>query len=106
MYDFKTLQQKLYLIRELLGYPRNDKIEWEKIAVLLNVRKFYITTVTDLQTHIKKTARPDMSIAEREEARSYRIELQIYKEHLTKVEKELYDLVLWIPNIPHSSVPK
>ena len=106
MYDFKTLQQKLYLIRKLLGYPRNDKIEWEKIAVLLNVRKFYIITVTDLQTNIKKTSRPDMSIAEREEARSNRIELQIYKEYLAGVEKELYNLVLWIPNIPHPSVPK
>ncbi|RMH08619.1 MAG: serine--tRNA ligase, partial [Nitrospirae bacterium] len=113
MYDYRTLREEFSSIRHRLGV-RGADIPWDQLESLLSRRNQVIAQVDRLRHQLnvgsEDVARLKRAQAPADEAIAHLRTLgdQLKKEEaqLRELETLLEELVLRIPNIPHSSVPQ
>ncbi|MGC4098754.1 MAG: serine--tRNA ligase [Nitrospira sp.] len=112
MYDLKQLRENLDHIRTSLGRRGND-VAWADIQRLSEERRAVTTQVEQFRFELNKgseeVARLRRAKAPAEEAMAAMKHLgdriKDVEGTLRKVEEELTDVALRIPNLPHASVP-
>ena len=112
MYDLKHLREQLDHIRTTLGRRGND-VPWAEIQKLSEERRAITTQVEQLRSELNKGSeevarlRRAKEPAENAMAAMKQLGEQIKEIDgtLRKVEEQLADLALRIPNLPHASVP-
>jgi len=116
MYDLRTLRDNLDAIREQLG-SRGADVTWDDLRKLIEERRSLITQV-ERERHTVKEFSEKVARLMREkkidEAQGLREAMGMstvvpqigdLENRLRSVEERVADLVLRIPNLPHSSVP-
>lgn len=112
MYDLKQLRENLDHIRTSLGRRGND-VAWADLQQLSEERRAVTTQVEQFRFELNKgseeVARLRRAKAPAEEAMAAMKHLgdriKDVEGTLRKVEEELTDVALRIPNLPHASVP-
>jgi len=112
VYDLKHLREQLDHIRTTLGRRGND-VPWAEIQKLSEERRAITTQVEQLRSELNKGSeevarlRRAKEPAENAMAAMKQLGEQIKEIDgtLRKVEEQLADLALRIPNLPHASVP-
>jgi seryl-tRNA synthetase len=108
MLDLKFIRENAQAVRDALE-KRNTSAPLEQILELDAVRRQKVVELEDLRRQRKETARnykPDTGTEEKAtEARDLRSTLKDMEEEVANLDKQLNDLLLQIPNIPHASVP-
>ncbi len=113
MYDLRSLRDQLPVIRAQLG-PRGADVAWEEVEKLLQDRLDRLSQVEALRHQLKKgsedVARLKRANQPAEEAvaamRALGDNVAIHEEHLRRIEDQLEDHALGIPNLPHDTVPQ
>ncbi len=101
MLDLKFIRENAELVREALA-QRRDSVPLDKILALDRERRQKVTELEDLRHTRKEAARKKMAA---EEGRSLRTTIREREEEVRKLDKQLEELLLQVPNIPQSSVP-
>jgi len=101
MLDLKFIRENAELVREALA-QRRDSVPLDKILALDRERRQKVTELEDLRHTRKEAARKKMAV---EEGRSLRTTIREREEEVRKLDKQLEEFLLQVPNIPQSSVP-
>lgn len=109
MLDLKFIRENPGLVREALE-KRCTSAPLDEILELDTLRRQKTIELEDLRRQRKETARQFKTEAAQDEkataeARDLRTMLKDREEEVNSLDKQLLDLLLQIPNIPHSSVP-
>ena len=109
MLDLKFIRENAGLVREALE-KRCTSAPLEEILELDTLRRRKTIELEELRRQRKETARQFKSEAAQgekatTEARDLRTLLKDLEEEVNNLDKQLLELLLQIPNIPHSSVP-
>ena len=103
MLDLRFIRENPDLLREAIA-NRHDTAPLDEILKLDSERRQKMTELEDLR-HARKQASKDRQAAA-EEGRALRTRTRDLEEQVRTVDNKLEDLLLQVPNIPHSSVPK
>ena len=102
MLDLKFIRDNPDAVRKALA-DRRDTAPLDDILKLDTLRRERITGLEDLRHARKGGARDRQGSAE--EGRELRAKIKTLEEELDNLDGQLKDLLLRVPNIPHSSVP-
>ena len=102
MLDLKFIRENPDLVREALA-NRHDTAPLDEILKLDSERRQKMTGLEELR-HARKQASKDRQAAA-EEGRALRTRTRDLEEQVRTLDSKLEDLLLQVPNIPHSSVP-
>jgi len=105
MLDLKFIRENTDQVREALA-RRHDNAPVDEILEVDAGRRQKILELEDLRHARKETARERKTDRETaEEARDLRTMIKGLEDEVRTLESRLEDLLLQVPNIPHSSVP-
>lgn len=112
MHDPRTLFENIDKMKEKLA-QRNADVDWEKFERLFNERLVAIRLFEEgrhqqkqLSQQFKKVAKDkDKAAAFREELKELSGRIKEYERDVARLAQELNDFVLYLPNLPHDSVP-
>lgn len=112
MLDIKLLRGNLDLIKERIG-ARGTKIDWEEFVAVDRERREGLAKWERLKERknqlsgeigkLKKTSRDATPLMQEVEELTQAIHES--ERPLAEIEKRFQKLMLWIPNLPHASVP-
>ncbi len=113
MLNPKLLRESPDLIRQALK-KRDDNFDLDKMIDLDSKRRQYLTHIQDLKKQrndisekvgqLKKQGKPAEKMMEQAKILAQKIKDEEQK--LATIEKDFEQLMLWLPNIPHTSVPQ
>lgn len=112
MHDPRTLFENIEKMKEKLA-QRNAEVDWDKFEQLFNERLVAIRLFEEgrhqqkqLSQQFKKVAKDkDKAAAFREELKELSGRIKDYERDVARLAQELQDFVLYLPNLPHDSVP-
>ncbi len=102
MLDLRFIRENPDLVREAIA-NRHDSAPLDEILKLDSERRQKMTGLEDLR-HARKQASKDRQAAAKE-GRALRTRVRDLEQEVRTVGNKLEDLLLQVPNIPHSSVP-
>ncbi len=105
MLDIKFIRENIDLVREALA-SRQDDAPLDEILTLDSEHRRKILELEDLRHARKETARgkkPDKEAIE--QGRELRARTRALEEEVRSLDKQLEELLLQVPNIPHPAVP-
>jgi len=103
MLDLKFIRENIDLVREGVA-KRQDTAPLDEILQLDSERRKKIIELEDLRHERKEVSREKKTEAT-EEGRDLRIMIRGLEEEVRSLDKQLEELLLQIPNIPHPSAP-
>ena len=103
MLDLKFIRENTDLLREAIAH-RQDSVPLDKILALDSERRQKLNELENLRHTRKETAR-ERQATSADEARALRARIKDVEEEVRNLENQLEELLLQVPNIPHSSVP-
>ncbi len=103
MLDLKFIRENIDLVRQAVA-SRQDTAPLDEILKLDAERRQKILELEDLRHTRKESSRENRPMAA-DEGRDLRGRIRGLEEEVKTLDKQLEDLLLQIPNIPHSSVP-
>lgn len=101
MLDLKFIRENIDLVREGVA-KRQDTAPLDEILELDQERRQKTLELENLRHARKEAARGKKSI---NEGRSLRAKIRILEEEVRKLDKQLEELLLQVPNIPQPTVP-
>ncbi|MDI6814591.1 MAG: serine--tRNA ligase, partial [Dehalococcoidales bacterium] len=101
MLDLKFIRENVDLVRQAIA-NRQDTAPLDEILQLDSERRQKMLELESLRHERKEAAREKKSI---NEGRSLRAKIRALEEEVRSLDKQLEDLLLQVPNIPHPSVP-
>ncbi len=105
MLDIKFIRENIDLVREALA-SRQDDTPLDEILALDSERRQKILELEDLRHARKETAREKKTGREAiEEGRELRVKTRALEEEVRNLDRQLAELLLEVPNIPHPTVP-
>lgn len=112
MYDLRFLRDNLQLLRDQLG-PRGADVAWDELRVALEARKASAMQVEQLRHQLKKGSDEVARLKRSQQpADAAMAEMKVLGDHISETEEELRRIegqveqaALRIPNLPHASVP-
>src|SRR4030042_5050200 len=105
MLDLKFIRDNIDLVRDAVK-KRADTAPLDEILELDRQRRQKIIELEDLRHERKESARTRKGDKEAaEEGRDLRIMIKSLEEEVRNLDNQLAELLLQVPNIPHSSVP-
>ncbi len=105
MLDIKFIRENIDLVREALA-SRQDDTPLDEILALDSERRQKILELEDLRHARKETAREKKTGKEAiEEGRELRVKTRALEEEVRNLDRQLAELLLEVPNIPHPTVP-
>ncbi|MFC1987526.1 serine--tRNA ligase [Chloroflexota bacterium] len=105
MLDLKFIRDNIDLVREAIA-RRQDIAPLDEILELDAERRQKIIELEDLRHERKESARTRKGDKEAAEAgRDLRVMIKSLEEEVRNLDNQLAELLLQVPNIPHSSVP-
>ncbi len=112
MIDLKILRENPEIVRQAL-INRGEKFDLDELLEVDKMRRSLITELDNLRKErnelsetigkLKKENKHDEGLISRAKAIGDKIKER--EEELKKIEEKFNELVLWLPNIPHPSVP-
>ncbi len=103
MLDLKFIRENMDLVREAIA-NRHDSAPLDEILQLDSERRQKILELEDLR-HTRKEAARERKKAAAEEGRDLRTMIRGLEEEVRSLDEQLEELLLQVPNTPHSSVP-
>ena len=103
MLDLKFIRENTDLVREAIA-NRQDSAPLDEILQLDSERRQKILELEDLR-HARKEAARERKKATAEEGRDLRTMIRGLEEEVRSLDEQLEELLLQVPNTPHSSVP-
>lgn len=112
MYDLRFLRDNLQLLRDQLG-PRGADVAWDELRLALDARKASAMQVEQLRHQLKKGSEEVAKLkrsqqpadAAMAEMKAVGDRISEGEEELRRIEGQVEQAALRIPNLPHSSVP-
>lgn len=105
MLDLKFIRENTDIVRQALA-NRNTEAPLDEILQIDGERRQMIIQLDDLRRDRKSAAKERKTDeASAEQGRALRAEIQRLENYSKQLETKLHELLLQIPNIPHSSVP-
>jgi seryl-tRNA synthetase len=112
MYSFKFVREKIDLLKKV-SQIKNQNVNWERFEELDNERRRLIMFVEDRRRWQKDLTEKIARDRENREAveplinqaRKYSDEIRETEKRIGEIEKEIENIISFIPNIPHESVP-
>lgn len=112
MLDHKVVFEKLDEMKVLLKQRKAD-VDWPRFEALVEQRKTAIREFEETRYQqkqrsgeFKSVARdPQKASALREELKALSERVSVLEKDVLRVEQELEEFMLYIPNVPHASVP-
>ena len=105
MLDLKFIRENIDLVREAIA-KRQDTAPLDEILQLDSERRQKVLELEGLRHTRKETARErKMGKETIEEGRGLRAKIRALEKEVRSLDKQLEELLLQVPNIPHSSVP-
>ncbi len=102
MLDLKFIRENIDLMQEALT-NRQETISLDEILGLDAERRQKILELEDLR-HTRKEAARNREVSA-EKARTLRVQIRDLEKEVRSLDEQLKELLLQVPNIPHSSVP-
>ncbi len=102
MLDLKFIRENPDVVREAVAH-RHDSAPLDEIMALDTQRRQKLLELEDLRHARKEVSREKREVAE--EGRDLRTMIRSLEEELRNLDTHLQELLLQMPNIPHSSVP-
>ena len=103
MLDLKFIRENTDLLQEAIT-SRQDSVPLDKILELDSKRRQKLNELENLRHNRKETARERQDTSA-DKARALRTRIKDIEEEVRNLENQLEELLLQVPNIPHSSVP-
>ena len=103
MLDLKFIRENIDLVRQALA-TRQDAAPLDEILELDLKRRQRILELEDLR-HIRKEAAREKQQVSPDEGRDLRAKIKVLEEEVRSLDEQLEELLLRVPNIPHSTVP-
>jgi len=103
MLDLKFIRENTVLLQEAIT-SRQDSVPLDKILELDSERRQKLNELENLRHTRKETARERQDTSA-DKARALRTRIKDIEEEVRNLENQLEELLLQVPNIPHSSVP-
>ncbi len=112
MLDPKYIRENIELVREALN-KRKEDIDLDRFLLLDRDRREYITKVEQLKSRRNTVSQEIAQLKRNKQAADHLINemqevsksIKEYDDKIRKVEDDLKEFLLTIPNIPHPSVP-
>ncbi|MBA7477141.1 Serine--tRNA ligase [subsurface metagenome] len=105
MLDLKFIRENIDLVRQAVA-NRQDSAPLDEILQLDSERRYKILELEGLRHARKETARERRASEETINAgRELRAKIRALEEEVRSLDKQLEELLLQVPNIPHASVP-
>jgi len=112
MYSFKFVRENIDLLKKV-SQIKNQNVNWERFEELDNERRRLIMFVEDRRRWQKDLTEKIARDRENREAveplinqaRKYSDEIRETEKRIGEIEKEIENIISFIPNIPHESVP-
>ncbi len=102
MLDIRFIRENTELVQEALK-NRHDSAPLDEILELDSERRKKIVELEDLRHERKEAAKERKK--DKEEGRDLRVMIKSLEDEVRIIDDQLTDLLLQLPNIPHSSVP-
>ena len=105
MLDIKFIRENIDLVREAVE-SRQDSAPLDEILQLDSERRQKVLELEGLR-HDRKEAAREREVGKEaiEKGREIRARIRALEEEVRSLDKRLEELLLQVPNIPHSSVP-
>jgi seryl-tRNA synthetase len=105
MLDLKFIRENIDLVRQAVE-RRQDTAPLDEILQLDSEHRQKVLELEGLR-HVRKEAARERKIGEEaiNEGRELRASIRALEEEVRQLDKQLEELLLQVPNIPHSSVP-
>jgi len=103
MLDLKFIRENIDLVRQAVA-SRQDSAPLDEILQLDLERRQKVLELESFR-HVRKEAAQERKAEATTEGRSLRIKIKALEEEVRSLDKQLQELLLQVPNIPHSSVP-
>jgi len=103
MLDLKFIRENIDLVRETVA-KRQDTAPLDEILQLDSERRQKISELEDLR-HARKEASREKKPISPDKGRELRANIRALEEEVRNLDKQLEELLLQVPNIPHPSVP-
>ena len=103
MLDLKFIRENTELVREAIA-NRQDTAPLDEILELDSARRQKILELENLR-HVRKEAARERRMVAGDEGRSLRGQIRALEEEVRRLDKQLEELLLEVPNIPHPTVP-
>ena len=105
MLDIKFIRENIDLVRQAIA-NRQGNTPLDEILKFDSERRYKVIELEDLRHDRKETARARKTGKEAiEEGRELRAKIRALEEEVRSLDKQLEELLLEVPNIPHTSVP-
>ena len=103
MLDLKFIRENTELLREAVA-NRQDTAPMDEILGLDSERRQKILELENLR-HVRKEAARERRMAAGDEGRGLRGQIRALEDEVRSLDKQLEELLLQVPNIPHPTVP-
>jgi len=103
MLDLKFIRENTELVRQAIA-NRQDTAPVDEILQLDSTRRRKILELEGLR-HVRKEAAREKRGVSSDEGRSLRGQIRALEEEVRSLDKQLEQLLLQVPNIPHPTVP-
>ncbi|GAG81064.1 unnamed protein product [marine sediment metagenome] len=103
MLDLKFIRENTELVRQAIA-NRQDTAPVDEILQLDSTRRRKILELEGLR-HVRKEAAREKREVSSDEGRSLRGQIRALEEEVRSLDKQLEELLLQVPNIPHPTVP-
>jgi len=104
MLDLKFIRENADLVRQAVA-NRQDSAPLDRILQLDSERRQKVNELEDLRHRRKEVARAKTTEETVSEGRSLRDKIRVVEEEVKNLDEQLQELLLQVPNIPHSTVP-
>jgi len=104
MLDLKFIRENADLVRQAVA-NRQDSAPLDRILQLDSERRQKVSELEDLRHRRKEVARAKTTEETVSEGRSLRDKIRVVEEEVKNLDEQLQELLLQVPNIPHSTVP-
>ena len=103
MLDLKFIRENIDLVREAVD-NRQDTAPLNEILLLDIEHRQKVLELENFR-HVRKEAARERRQVSTDEGRGLRVTIRALEEEVTSLNKQLQELLLQVPNIPHPSVP-